>query len=99
MVLLVLVFTNVTKKLRSAKEGIDAYMEASLVVFVCSIFCEILVVKAGSVGTMIELEKRNDKLELYLSVHYALTLLQLGLCFWGIAMPNKVFEAVIRDRY
>ena len=92
MVLLVLVFTNVTKETTQCHDGVDAYMGTSLAIFIVSILCEILVMKAGSVGTMIELDKRNDQLELYLSAHYVLSFLQIGLCLWGIAILNRVFE-------
>ena len=92
MLLLAFVFASVNDAGSRCHDGIDAYLGTSLALFLLSIMCEVLIVGAGSEGTMIELEKRNDQLELYLSAHYVLSFIQLCICFWGMALLNRVYD-------
>ncbi len=80
----VAVVYNVTANdARSCHSGLNAYLIASLVVFCGSILLEILIVRAGLQGTMVEMVKRRDELEKLLICHYAFSVVQFALTFWG----------------
>jgi hypothetical protein len=84
--LLIIILAYSTRRFArcSNGEGMLTYLYLSLLVFVLSLLCEICLVKKSLVGSMVEVEKREDGIGKYLTAHIILGGFQFILALFGM---------------